>query len=114
MGPADPHNCADGFANWVVGWSVGKKEWCCRVHGKGCPGQGAGCAPVGTVSPPYDCNAGFANWAAGWSVPKKQWCCQNHGKGCATTGCGHWRERHLPVFEEPCCPLPILFLEKTR
>merc|ERR1712127_804056 len=38
--PADPYNCADGFANWVVGWSVGKKEWCCRVHGKGCPGQG--------------------------------------------------------------------------
>merc|ERR1712008_187271 len=52
----------DGFANWVVGWSVGKKEWCCRVHGKGCPGQGAGCVPAGTPAPPYDCNAGFANW----------------------------------------------------
>merc|ERR1712125_197285 len=77
---ADPYNCADGFENWVVGWSVGKKAWCCRVHGKGCPGQG--CAPVGTTSPPYDCNAGYANWMAGWSAPKKTWCCQNGGKGC--------------------------------
>merc|ERR1712018_728210 len=33
--PADPYNCADGFANWQAGWSVGKKQWCCRVHGKG-------------------------------------------------------------------------------
>merc|ERR1740129_1287935 len=28
--PADPYNCADGFANWQAGWSVGKKAWCCR------------------------------------------------------------------------------------
>merc|ERR1712099_177768 len=41
--PADPYNCADGFANWQAGWSV-------------------------TSSKPYDCNAGFANWMAGWSV----------------------------------------------
>merc|ERR1712060_639011 len=75
--PADPYNCADGFANWVVGWSVAKKEWCCRVHGKGCPG-GGGC----TSSEPYDCAAGFANWVAGWSAPKKVWCCANKGKGC--------------------------------
>merc|ERR1719220_2444076 len=40
--PADPYNCADGFANWQAGWSVPKKEWCCRVHGKGCPGQQPG------------------------------------------------------------------------
>merc|ERR1712066_576543 len=26
--PADPYNCADGFANWQAGWSVAKKEWC--------------------------------------------------------------------------------------
>merc|ERR1719414_1044869 len=32
--PADPYNCADGYANWQVGWSVGKKAWCCKVHGK--------------------------------------------------------------------------------
>merc|ERR1711934_318531 len=88
--PADPYNCADGFANWQAGWSVPKKEWCCRVHGKGCPGQQAGGgAPAGTTSAPYDCNAGFANWMAGWSVAKKEWCCHNVGKGCppAAGGC---------------------------
>merc|ERR1712113_945415 len=67
VAPADPYNCADGFANWQAGWSVPKKEWCCRVHGKGCPNQGGGCV---TSSKPYDCNAGFANWMAGWSVAK--------------------------------------------
>jgi hypothetical protein len=90
LAPADPYNCADGFANWQAGWSVPKKEWCCRVHGKGCPGQQAGgCAPAGTTSAPYDCNAGFANWMAGWSVAKKDWCCHNAGKGCppAAGGC---------------------------
>lgn len=84
--PADPYNCADGYPNWQAGWSVGKKAWCCRIHGKGCPPQAGGC---GTTSPPYDCNAGFANWMAGWSVAKKAWCCQNGGKGCppAAGGC---------------------------
>merc|ERR1712183_1268226 len=90
---ADPYNCADGFANWQAGWSVAKKEWCCRVHGKGCPNQGGGCATVApTAAPiaePYDCEAGFANWMAGWSVAKKAWCCSNKGKGCppAAGGC---------------------------
>jgi hypothetical protein len=83
--PADPYNCADGYANWQAGWSVGKKAWCCRVHGKGCPNS-PGC---GTTSAPYDCAAGFSNWMAGWSVAKKQWCCQHTGKGCppAAGGC---------------------------
>jgi len=89
--PADPYNCADGFANWQAGWSVPKKEWCCRIHGKGCPNQGGGgcVSPIGTTSPPYDCDAGFANWMAGWSVAKKAWCCSNRGKGCppAAGGC---------------------------
>ena len=57
IAPADPYNCADGFANWQAGWSVAKKEWCCRVHGKGCPNQGGGCV---TSSKPYDCNVGLA------------------------------------------------------
>merc|ERR1712060_451601 len=76
----------EGFANWQAGWSVAKKERCCRVHGKGCPNQGGGCV---TSSKPYDCNAGCANWMAGWSVAKKAWCCSNEGKGCppAAGGC---------------------------
>merc|ERR1712176_1394727 len=86
--PADPYNCFDGFANWQAGWSVAKKAWCCRVHGKGCDNGPGGCVPVST-SAPFDCNAGFANWVAGWSVAKKAWCCTNAGKGCppAAGGC---------------------------
>jgi len=82
--PADPYNCADGFANWVAGWSVGKKAWCCKVHGKGCPTAAGGCE----TPAPYDCNAGFANWMSGWSVAKKAWCCQHGGKGCPPTAGG--------------------------
>jgi len=84
--PADPYNCADGFSNWVAGWSVGKKAWCCKAHGKGCPPAAGGCE---TTSLPYDCNAGYANWVAGWSVAKKAWCCSHGGKGCppAAGGC---------------------------
>jgi len=82
--PADPYNCADGFANWVQGWSVGKKAWCCKVHGKGCPTAAGGCE----TSAPYDCNAGFANWMSGWSVAKKAWCCSHGGKGCPPTAGG--------------------------
>merc|ERR1712039_929226 len=93
--PPDPYNCADGFANWQAGWSAPKKVWCCAHHGKGCPGQGNGCAPIGTTSPPFDCNAGFAtlppaptppadpfNCAVDqyfqWAAPKKEWCCRVH------------------------------------
>merc|ERR1712203_835336 len=64
--PADPYNCFEGFANWQAGWSVDKKAWCYRVHGKGC--GTTGCATVGPTSAPFDCEAGFANWVAGWSV----------------------------------------------
>lgn len=79
--PPDPYNCAEGYSNWQVGWSIGKKAWCCKVHGKGCPATG--CV---TTSPPYDCDAGYANWMAGWSIGKKAWCCKNRGKGCPSGG----------------------------
>merc|ERR1719343_67146 len=93
-GPVDPYNCAEGFSNWMAGWSVGKKEWCCRVHGKGCPGQAAGCAPAAPPPPPapqgpvdpYNCALGYVNWEAGWSLEKKRWCCNEHGKGCGHDG----------------------------
>merc|ERR1712024_258994 len=67
--PADPYNCEDGFVNWQAGWSVPKKEWCCRIHGKGCPNQGGGgCVTPIATSPPYDCVAGLRiGWQAGVS-----------------------------------------------
>jgi len=77
IGPAlDPYNCADGEANWQAGWSVGKKDWCCKIHGKGCNG-GPALPAAG-----YDCEAGFNSWVNGWSVLKKTWCCKTAGKAC--------------------------------
>merc|ERR1719384_1838033 len=32
MTSSEPYDCDAGFANWQAGWSVPKKEWCCRVH----------------------------------------------------------------------------------
>jgi len=83
-GPVDPFNCADGVLNWKAGWSVQKKQWCCRIHGKGCPENGEGWAAVPAAQ--YDCDAGFANWVKGWSNVKKVWCCQNARKGCPGSG----------------------------
>lgn len=37
-----PFDCAAGFVEWQVGWSVGKKDWCCRHSGKGCAAASRG------------------------------------------------------------------------
>merc|ERR1712174_20779 len=42
--PAKPYDCNAGFANWMAGWSVAKKAWCCSNEGKGCPPAAGGCA----------------------------------------------------------------------
>merc|ERR1711972_292769 len=83
--PAPPPNCAVDPENT---WDAAKREYCCRVHHRGCPSTPAPLPPV-IVTPappgpvdPYNCDAGFANWKAGWSVAKKAWCCSNEGKGC--------------------------------
>merc|ERR1719150_1429440 len=79
-GPVDPFNCAVDAENT---WAANKKEWCCRVHHRGCPPTAppAILPPVMPILPamppapadPYNCADGFANWQAGWSVPKKEW-----------------------------------------
>lgn len=84
VGPVDPFNCADGALNWRSEWSVEKKEWCCKIHDKGCPANGEGWDAVPAAQ--YDCNAGFANWVKGWSIPKKVWCCNSAQKGCIGSG----------------------------
>merc|ERR1712107_222731 len=86
-----PYDCNAGFANWMAGWSVAKKAWCCSNEGKGCPpaaGRRLPPQPIAPPADPYNCADGFANWQAGWSVPKKEWCCRVHGKGCPNQGGG--------------------------
>merc|ERR1712117_486755 len=60
VGPVDPFNCADDYNEWQAGWSVDKKQWCCNIHGRGCPAPGEGYEARPANS--YDCNSGFANW----------------------------------------------------
>jgi len=83
LGPVDPFNCAD-LQNPAAEWSSEKKQWCCDIHGKGCPPPGGSYGPVPAAA--YDCNAGFANWVKGWSIPKKLWCCQQYNTGCIGSG----------------------------
>merc|ERR1719343_77329 len=40
---SEPYDCQAGFANWMAGWSVAKKAWCCSNKGKGCPAAAGGC-----------------------------------------------------------------------
>jgi len=79
-GPVDPFNCADDFDGWQSAWSLDKRQWCCKIHGRGCGSNEF--LPANS----YNCDVGFANWVKGWSVQKKTWCCQNAQKGCIGSG----------------------------
>jgi len=72
------YDCEAGFTNAEMGWSVGKKLWCCQVYGRGC-------APVTTSRDPLDCringNPGAIN---AWSLAKKNACCLRYGMACST------------------------------
>merc|ERR1712039_439733 len=46
-GPVDPFNCAVDPENT---WAADKKEWCCRVHHRGCPPT-APPQPILTIAP---------------------------------------------------------------
>merc|ERR1711902_72907 len=71
-GPTDPFNCAVDPENT---WAADKKEWCCRIHHRGCPPTAPPLQPIIMPAPqpvappagPYNCADGFANWQAGWS-----------------------------------------------
>merc|ERR1712050_781869 len=39
--PAAEYDCNAAFANWVKGWSEGKKQWCCKYGYKSCPNDAA-------------------------------------------------------------------------
>mmetsp|Transcript_43148 Transcript_43148/g.92003 ORF Transcript_43148/g.92003 Transcript_43148/m.92003 type:complete len:269 (+) Transcript_43148:71-877(+) len=74
------YDCDAGFSNWANGWSLHKKEFCCKTAGRGC---------LPTTSLPFDCNSGYHGCyhclIKNWSVGKLAWCCQHTGRGCPTT-----------------------------
>merc|ERR1712084_161086 len=47
-GPVDPFNCAVDPENT---WAADKKEWCCRVHHRGCPPTAPPVQPIVPIMP---------------------------------------------------------------
>lgn len=50
-----PHDCNLGFANWQVGWTLTKKDYCCRHFKRACPQHlsseaAAAASPVAVVN----------------------------------------------------------------
>jgi len=40
------YDCNNGLDDWATGWDEGKKQWCCRMHQKGCPPPIRGCDTI--------------------------------------------------------------------
>jgi len=104
------YDCNAGFSNWQMGWSAGKKLYCCSNYNKGCapapvpvpPRPNPTYPPTAppTTSHVYDCAAGYSNWQNGWSASKKVYCCLHSQKGCPTAA-------PLPPAPPAPAPLPV-------
>jgi len=65
------YDCKKDHSEWKHKWSLEKKDWCCRYHGKGCPPDHH-----------YDCEDGLKDWEHKWEVGKKHFCCGYDLEGC--------------------------------
>mmetsp|Transcript_63725 Transcript_63725/g.161368 ORF Transcript_63725/g.161368 Transcript_63725/m.161368 type:complete len:779 (+) Transcript_63725:66-2402(+) len=88
------YDCLSDAWNWVKGWSVAKKDWCCTKHGLGCASADTAAAdasrPSASDQPAaFDCDAEYTSWESNWSHLKKEWCCKRHGRGCPVQGESH-------------------------
>jgi len=97
----ESYDCRAGTSNWLMGWSVRKKEWCCkkkRVH----------CIPRGQF---YDCHKGLARWKDKWSPEKRDWCCRRKEIHCediklhydCLTGLTNWEHGWSNDKKRWCC-----------
>eukprot|EP00928_Gymnodinium_smaydae_P066439 TRINITY_DN49446_c0_g1_i1.p1 TRINITY_DN49446_c0_g1~~TRINITY_DN49446_c0_g1_i1.p1 ORF type:complete len:220 (-),score=24.99 TRINITY_DN49446_c0_g1_i1:74-733(-) len=50
--PSDPFDCETGKANWKLGWSDAKKDWCCKNKQVGCDDSVPPPPPPPTPPPP--------------------------------------------------------------
>jgi len=117
--------------NWELGWSTGKKRWCCEKESRACDPfhcdeglesfvsdwteakrawccdkHDKGCTTT-TTPAPYDCNAGYQHWEVGWSDSKKHWCCANANKACDAFDCqegfSSWQTTWQESKRSWCC-----------
>lgn len=97
-----PYDCTAGLSVWRIGWSPGKKTWCCD-HGRlGCQ-EASGSAEVNatvsraasadsaehnsteSVSDAYDCCSSPSQPESEWTDGHKAWCCLWKGRACPST-----------------------------
>merc|ERR1711870_230146 len=60
-----------------------KRDWCCEMHSRGCPGAKAGSKPKDADVRKYDCSVDYKTWETTWPVQKKIWCCKHTSRGCS-------------------------------
>jgi len=69
--PATPqsYDCYQGLSRWLTGWSIEKKDWCCKMKEV--------CEPE-----PYDCLDDPSKGKKGWTKARRSWCCRHKSQGC--------------------------------
>lgn len=97
--PGKPYDCHAGLANWKLGWSGGKKVWCCSNEKMGCPGaaggMGAGAGGAGGA-------AASASWTTSWTS-------HGHPPSAAAHGmmwhwsANHWSQVHMAGHAQYAC-----------
>lgn len=105
-------NCNSGFWNWRKGWSVQKKEYCCKHEKKGCDDRLYDCSEdtdrlsVDAVkwccdkhkyskACPFDCQQGLKEWKTGFSDDKKSWCCKHERLACNKPSDTDMHRKHI-------------------
>merc|ERR1719296_428307 len=69
--PASAFDCDAGLSLWETGWSLAKKDWCCKARGLACD--------------LHQCQLTLADelqGADGWTDEKRTWCCEQKGVFC--------------------------------
>merc|ERR1711862_577145 len=70
--PAAEYDCNAAFANWVKGWSEGKKRWCCTYGYKSCPNDAAAAGAGYGAGTEHGANYNGAQVAAIKDIPYAQ------------------------------------------
>eukprot|EP00445_Apocalathium_hangoei_P005190 CAMPEP_0203861864 /NCGR_PEP_ID=MMETSP0359-20131031/13258_1 /ASSEMBLY_ACC=CAM_ASM_000338 /TAXON_ID=268821 /ORGANISM="Scrippsiella Hangoei, Strain SHTV-5" /LENGTH=617 /DNA_ID=CAMNT_0050779169 /DNA_START=42 /DNA_END=1896 /DNA_ORIENTATION=+ len=75
-------DCHADVQDFEKGWSVDKKDWCCKTTGKACVSKESSALNARNATTSFNCLADSWLWEKGWSSAKKAWCCEKHGLGC--------------------------------
>lgn len=101
-----PYDCSAGLSVWRIGWSPGKKTWCCDHRHLGCLEESNSSSVSAALdatraraaaanaaerngtrgnSEAYDCRGSPSNPESDWTPGHKAWCCLFKGVACPPT-----------------------------